>query len=158
MTQVPFTGGSGDLIDNSLRLAGFAKAKVFISNVVHCHPPLNRKSHDYEIVNCCSYLHRELEIVRPRLVITLSRDAERVLKFFFPGARILPWPFGAPRGRRPKDAPYVLHAKHPSWIKRQHDAVLETEYVSSLAAAVTWSFGDAARAATSNGSSDEGVR
>jgi uracil-DNA glycosylase len=139
-SQIPFTEGSGDLIDESIERAGRKKEQVFISNAVHCHPPKNRPSHEHEIVNCASYLHRELAIVRPRLVITLGRDAERVLKSFFPRSRTSKPSFEIPRGRLPKGVPYVVHAKHPSWIQRQHDDELEAEYVSSLAAAIRWSF------------------
>nr|WP_269435175.1 uracil-DNA glycosylase family protein [Mycobacterium gordonae] len=85
-------------------------------------------------------LHRELEIVRPLLVITLGRDAQRVLSFLYPRARIVKLPFAIPRKRNPNAVPYVFHAKHPSWIKRQHNDELEEEYVSSLAAAIRWSF------------------
>ncbi len=105
-----------------------------------CHPPKNRPSREHEIVNCSTYLHRELEIVRPRLVITLGRDAERVLSFFYPRARVSPERFEAPRGRLPKGVPYILNAKHPSWIGRQHDERREGEYVSDVAAAIRWSF------------------
>lgn len=94
--QEPFFEGSGSLLNESLRLAGRAKGETFISNVVHCHPPKNRGSHEHEIVNCSSYLHRELELVRPRLVIALGVDAKRVLSFFYPSARVSPWPFRAP--------------------------------------------------------------
>ncbi len=139
-TQIPFTGGSGELIDKGIKLAGLKKKQVFISNAVHCHPPKNRASHQHEIVNCSTFLHRELEIVRPRLVITLGRDAERVLRFFYPRARASEPPFEPPRGRLPKGVPYIVNAKHPSWIQRQHNAELEEEYVSNLAAAIRWSF------------------
>jgi uracil-DNA glycosylase family 4 len=142
-TQVPFTGGSGRLIDHALSRAGTPKKNIFITNVVHCHPPGDRKSHDHEIINCSSYLHRELELVQPRLVIALGRDAERVLRFFYPSARNIAWPFVSPRESQSSSAPYLLAAKHPSWINRKHDASLEEEYVACLAAAVTWSFGDA---------------
>ncbi|WP_301121605.1 uracil-DNA glycosylase family protein [Mycolicibacterium fortuitum] len=141
-SRVPFTGGSGDLVDEAIKLAGLKKKRdVFISNAVHCHPPKNRASHQHEIVNCSTFLHRELEIVRPRLVITLGRDAERVMKFFFPRARVGRRPFEPPRGRLPKGVPYVFNVEHPSWIQRQHDDRLEHEYTSSLAAAIRWSFG-----------------
>lgn len=43
-SQIPFTGGSGRLLDDSLDIAGIAKHQIFITNVVHCHPPRNRKS------------------------------------------------------------------------------------------------------------------
>lgn len=139
-TQIPFTGGSGDLIDDGIARADRRKDQVFISNAVHCHPPKNRASHQHEIVNCSTFLHRELELVRPRLVITLGRDAERVLRFFYPGARFVEPPFVPPRGRLPQDVPMVFNAKHPSWIQRQHDDDLEEQYVSDLAAAILWSF------------------
>ena len=140
-TQIPFTGGSGDLVGDSIKRAGHEKRDLFISNAVHCHPPQNRTSHDHEFVNCSPFLHRELEIVRPRLVITLGRDAERVLEFLYPRARLSPKPFEPPRRRLPKDVPYILNAPHPSWIKRQHDEHLTDSYVSELAAAIRWGFG-----------------
>ena len=143
-TQVPFTGGSGRLIDDALALAGMPKNSIFITNVVHCHPPGNRKSHDHEIINCCSFLHRELELVQPRLIISLGRDAERVLRFIYPRARMLTWPFVSPRDRQSSSAPCLLVARHPSWIKRQHDASLEEQYVAGLTEAVIWSFGEIA--------------
>jgi hypothetical protein len=49
----------------------------------------------------------------------------------------------APSGRQPR-ASYLLFAKHPAWIKRQHDSALEQEYVDSLAGAMRWAFNDAA--------------
>lgn len=139
-SQIPFTGGSGDLIDESIERAGQRKCNIFISNAVHCHPPNNRASRDYEIVNCSPHLHRELEIVRPLLVITLGRDAQRVLSFLLPRARIAKPPYVIPRKRNPNGVQYVFHAKHPSWIKRQHNDELKDEYMSSLTAAIRWSF------------------
>lgn len=139
-SQIPFTGGSGELIDESIERAGRKKDAIFISNAVHCHPPKNRASREHEIVNCSQYLHRELEIVRPRLVITLGADAERVVTFFYPRARVCKPAFEIPSGRLPRSVPYVFHAKHPSWIQRQHNHELEDEYVSSIAAAIRWSF------------------
>lgn len=138
-SQIPFTGGSGDLIDDGIARADRRKDQVFISNAVHCHPPKNRASHQHEIVNCSTFLHRELELVRPRLVITLGRDAERVVRFFYPGL--------ASSSHRSSlrvggcwGVPIVFQAQHPSWIQRQHRAELEEEYVSDLAAAIRWSF------------------
>ncbi|MBF4192334.1 glycosylase [Mycolicibacterium phlei] len=144
-TQIPFTGGSGDLIVEGIALAGLRKDEVFISNAVHCHPPKNRASHRHEIVNCSTFLHRELELVRPRLVITLGRDAERVVRFFYPEARFVKPPFVPPRGRLPRGVPIVFQAQHPSWVKRQHDDQREKRYTQDLAAAIRWSF-DHARA------------
>jgi uracil-DNA glycosylase len=141
-THEPFTGGSGALLYDSLKIAGIAKKNAFITNVVHCHPPGNRKSRAHEKKNCSRYLHQELEIVRPRLVIGLGRDAAAALRSFYAEPRILPWPFTVPRATGSNAAPYLLFAKHPSWIKRQHDDSLKAEYVASLARALEWGFRD----------------
>jgi DNA polymerase len=138
--QEPFYEGSGSLLNKSFKLAGRKKAETFITNAVHCHPPGNRKSRSHEIVNCSSYLYRELEIVRPRLVIGLGDDAKRVLSFFYPTARKVPFPFSAPSNLRSRTVPCLHFAQHPSWVKRQHDRTLETEYENNLAEALKWAF------------------
>ncbi|WP_111511877.1 uracil-DNA glycosylase family protein [Mycobacterium kyogaense] len=138
--QEPFFEGSGSLLNQAFSAADHPKSQMFVTNAVHCHPPGNRKSELHEIVNCAPYLYRELQIVQPRLVIGLGEDAERVLTFFYPTARVLPWPFATPRNVRSKVVPCLFFAKHPSWIKRKHNADLETEYVRSLADAFKWAF------------------
>jgi uracil-DNA glycosylase family 4 len=136
--QEPFFEGSGSLLNKCFERAGCRKDDIFLTNAVHCHPRGNRKSHNHAVVNCAPYLHRELEIVRPRLVIGLGEDAERVLSFLYPTARVVPWPFIAPRNVRSKTVPSLHFAKHPSWVKRQHDPAYENEYLSSLSAALRW--------------------
>ena len=54
---ISFTGGSGGYIDDALELAGRKKRDLFITNVVHCHPPDDRPSHQHEIDNCRHFLH-----------------------------------------------------------------------------------------------------
>lgn len=95
--QEPFYQGSGDMLEASFAVAGCDKADMFITNVVHCHPPGNRQSHPHEILNCSAYLFRELEIVRPRLVVGLGGDAKRLLSFFYPTARQVVLPFSPAR-------------------------------------------------------------
>src|SRR5207249_3108523 len=55
-TQIPFTGGSGRLLDQAFKIANMKKSDVFITNVVHCHTPDNRKSLPHEIANCSPFL------------------------------------------------------------------------------------------------------
>jgi DNA polymerase len=143
-SQIPFTGGSGRFLDRSLAVAGLAKEDIFISNVVHCHPPGNRPSQPHEIANCRPYLHRELAIVAPRLVIGLGRDAGAALEVAYPDARVLPWPFRRPRTTPALDEPTaVLFAPHPSWIARQPQTE-QKRYVTSLGKALQWRFSTAA--------------
>lgn len=134
----PFYERSGTLLDRSFPLAGCEKGDLFITNAVHCHPRGNRASHLHEIVNCSPYLYRELQIVRPRLVVGLGDDAQRVLSFFYPTARKVLAPFVPPKNLRSKTVPCLYFDKHPSWIKRQHSDALETEWVHSLAEALKW--------------------
>ncbi len=74
-SQIPFTGGSGMILDKVFKRLGVKKKDLFTTNVVHCHPCKNRVSTQEEIDNCISYLYEEICIVRPRLIVTLGRDA-----------------------------------------------------------------------------------
>lgn len=136
--QEPFYEGSGSLLEQSFRQAGCKKADLFISNVVHCHPPGNRPSRPHEILNCSAYLYRELEIVRPRLVIGLGVDAKRVLSFFYPTARTVVSTFVPPEKFRFRTVPCLYFTEHPSSVKRQHSDALELGWVNGVAEALKW--------------------
>ena len=73
--QIPFTGGSGKLLDQAFKRAGIQKSDIYITNVVKCHPVDNRKSRDHEIANCSPYLTQELEWIKPMIIICLGKDA-----------------------------------------------------------------------------------
>ena len=117
--RIPFTGGGGRS-STTVSTSPASPSKIFITNVVHCHPPGDRKSLPHEKKNCTPYLHRELEIVQPRLVIGLGRDAKVALRAAYPEARELPWPFTVPldHGAEATASPDLLFAPHPSSIKR----------------------------------------
>jgi uracil-DNA glycosylase len=139
-TKVPFTGGSGRLIDDALAEAGLDKPDIFITNVVHCHPRGDRKSLPHEIDNCKGYLFDELEIISPRLVIGLGKDVEKTLLARYREVKTLHWqPFLAPMNPAPTER-YFLFMGHPSWILRKHDDSLERQYVNGFAAALRWAF------------------
>lgn len=145
-SQIPFTGGSGRVLDRSLAIAGIAKHEIFVTNAVN---PVTRPTtalRPHEIANCKPYLHRELEIVQPRLVIGLGRDAEDALKSAYPEARQLRWPVIVPHAtaREAAPSPDLLFAPHPSWIKWQLKDSRE-QYVTCLARALEWGFRDPCR-------------
>lgn len=142
-SQIPFTGGSGRFIDQSLEVAGLGKDEVFTTNVVHCHPPDNRRSHALEIKNCRPHLVGELEIIKPRLVVGLGKDAAAVLREIYPDAGDSPWPFPSrrPAKERAGTSPTLLSVPHPSWVKFQPREARE-RWVSSLARALKWAFHD----------------
>ena len=81
----PFVGRAGKLLDELLAEAGLARADVWITNVVKARPPKNRDPKAGEIAHWMPWLTRELELIRPRLVVPLGRHA---LKHFAPEARI----------------------------------------------------------------------
>ncbi len=78
-TGIPFTKGSGRLINESPDRAGINKCDTFITNVVHCHPPKNLKSYPDEADNCKQYLSDELKLVGPKLVIGLGKHAKATM-------------------------------------------------------------------------------
>jgi DNA polymerase len=81
----PFVGRAGKLLDELLAEAGLVRGDVWITNVVKARPPGNRDPRAPEIAHCMPWLERELELIRPRLVVPLGRHA---LKHFAPAAKI----------------------------------------------------------------------
>lgn len=74
---IPFILGCGYYIDAALRLSGLLRKDVFLTNVVHCHPPKNRASSEKEKRNCFPYLIQEIDIVWPKLIVLMGEDAKQ---------------------------------------------------------------------------------
>ncbi len=81
----PFVGAAGTLLDELLRLIGWHRDDVFITNVVKCRPPNNRDPEPDEIAACAPFLRRQLEVLDPAVLVTLGRFS---LQTFMPGDRI----------------------------------------------------------------------
>ncbi len=82
----PFVGASGKLLEKLLAGIGMTREDVFITNVVKCRPPANRDPLPAEIDACVPWLHRQIELIDPLLIITLGRFS--MAQFFPPTARI----------------------------------------------------------------------
>ena len=78
-TGRPFVGAAGRLLDEILAAVGLAREGVFICNVVKCRPPQNRKPLPDEIAACIPYLHRQLAVIRPKVIMTLGGTAAEAL-------------------------------------------------------------------------------
>ena len=78
-TGRPFVGRAGKLLEDILKAIGFGRADVFICNVLKCRPPDNRDPEPLEVAGCSPYLHRQLELIRPRVILALGRPAVRAL-------------------------------------------------------------------------------
>lgn len=85
-TGRPFVGDAGKFLDELLELAGLNRSEVYITNVVKCRPPNNKRPSDTEINTCRVYLNREIEILKPKLIVILGRTA---LQVFFPKAKLI---------------------------------------------------------------------
>lgn len=76
----PFVGRGGALLDKYLRAVDLSREKnIYITNMVKCRPPQNRDPHPDEVANCIGYLSRQLEIIRPKIIVCLGRIAANAL-------------------------------------------------------------------------------
>ena len=81
----PFVGSAGQLLDELLADIGLDRSKVFITNVVRHRPPENRDPLPDEVNACDMWLRRHLDVLKPRVVVTLGRHA---MAKFLPGESI----------------------------------------------------------------------
>ena len=72
----PFVGQAGKLLDNMLAAIGLKRgANVYIANVVKSRPPGNRNPEPLEVAQCEPYLHRQIELIKPKLIVALGKVA-----------------------------------------------------------------------------------
>ena len=76
----PFVGQAGKLLDSMLLAIKLKRGKnVFITNVVKCRPPDNRNPASDEIAQCLPYLQRQIELIKPKLIVALGKVASNSL-------------------------------------------------------------------------------
>jgi uracil-DNA glycosylase family 4 len=76
---LPFVGRAGQLLNNMIGAMGLKREQVYIANIVKCRPPLNRKPEPEEANSCMPFLERQIEIVRPRVLVALGATAATYL-------------------------------------------------------------------------------
>ncbi len=81
----PFIGQAGKLLSQLIESIGFKREDVYISNVVRFRPPENRDPEPEELATFAPYVDREIEIIDPKLFVTLGRFS---MGKFLPGAKI----------------------------------------------------------------------
>jgi uracil-DNA glycosylase family 4 len=69
----PFVGAAGKFLNELLGSINLKREEVYITNVVKCRPPGNRDPQQDELAACEPYLERQIELIRPRLIVTLGR-------------------------------------------------------------------------------------
>lgn len=72
---VPFCGASGKFLDEMLGSIDLDRKKVFIANTLKCRPPNNRDPEDSEKEACRPYLDKQIELIDPKLIVTLGKHA-----------------------------------------------------------------------------------
>ena len=79
MTGRPFVGKAGQLLDKMIVAMGLRRDDVYIANIVKCRPPGNRAPAPDETAACTPYLLKQLETVRPKVIVTLGHPAARYM-------------------------------------------------------------------------------
>jgi uracil-DNA glycosylase len=114
----PFVGRAGQLLDRMLAAVALTRAEagpaeqVFIANVLKCRPPANRNPLPQEVAQCEPYLLRQIELVKPKLIVAMGRfAAQSVLKSAEP--------IGKLRGKVHEVAGVpVIVTYHPAYLLR----------------------------------------
>ena len=108
----PFVGRAGQLLRKIIAAMTFREDEVYITNVVKCRPPENRVPHRDEVETCFPYLVRQIEIIRPRVIVTLGKTPT---EHFVPGRAGM----GELRGRfGDYQGIPVMPTFHPSYLVR----------------------------------------
>lgn len=108
---LPFVGASGHFLNEMLEAAGLVRADVYITNIVKYRPPNNRDPSPEEKAAFWPYLMRQLEIIQPRVIITLGRHS---MECFIPDAKISQQ-HGQPKRVKYHDSEFlVIPLYHPA--------------------------------------------
>jgi DNA polymerase len=109
----PFVGRAGKLLNNMLLAIGYQREQVYIANILKCRPPDNRDPRPDEIGQCESFLKRQVELVKPKVILAVGRiAAQNLLK--------VETPIGKLRGKmhRYDNTPLVV-TYHPAYLLRK---------------------------------------
>jgi len=75
----PFVGRAGQLLNQLLGIFKLRREDVYIANILKCRPPGNRDPLPEEVEKCIPYLHRQIELIQPKLLVALGRVAAQNL-------------------------------------------------------------------------------
>jgi DNA polymerase len=76
---LPFVGAAGELLNKILAAIGLPRDAVYVANIVKCRPPGNRDPEPDEVRACRGYLERQIDLVRPDVIVALGRIAAQEL-------------------------------------------------------------------------------
>jgi DNA polymerase len=108
----PFVGRAGQLLTKIIEAMKWRREEVFITNIVKCRPPDNRTPLPDEVEKCSPYLVRQIELIRPKVIVTLGKVATDV---FIPGRKSM----GERRGKFvDHQGIRIMPTFHPSYVIR----------------------------------------
>ena len=112
----PFVGRAGQLLTKIIEAIGLTRDQVYIANVIKCRPPGNRNPEPDEVAECEPFLFRQIDTVRPRVIVALGKfAAQSLLRTATPITRL--------RGR---EVPYrnaiLMPTYHPAYLLRNPSA------------------------------------
>jgi DNA polymerase len=76
---LPFVGRAGQLLNNMIGAMGLRREQVYIANIVKCRPPQNRVPEPEEANTCSPFLFRQIDVVRPEMIVALGSTAATYL-------------------------------------------------------------------------------
>ncbi|HEX3987258.1 MAG TPA: uracil-DNA glycosylase [Acidobacteriaceae bacterium] len=109
---LPFVGRAGQLLNNMIAAMGLSRGQVYIANIVKCRPPQNRVPEPDEANTCSPFLFRQIDVIRPEVIVALGATAATYLL----GAKS---PLSALRGRihQARGAKLIV-TYHPAYLLR----------------------------------------
>ncbi len=115
----PFVGRAGQLLTKIIEAIGLTREQVYIANIIKCRPPGNRNPEPDEIQECEPFLFRQIDVIRPRVIVPLGKfAAQSLLKTTDPITRV--------RGRQYEYRGAVLIPTfHPAFLLRNPSAKRE---------------------------------
>ncbi len=108
----PFVGRAGQLLTKMIEAMGYKRSEVYIANIVKCRPPDNRYPEPEEVETCLPFLHRQIEAIRPKIIVTLGNLATQTLLETKAGIMSLHGNFKDFRGIQ------VMPTYHPAFLLR----------------------------------------
>jgi DNA polymerase len=110
-------GKAGQLLDRMIAAMGFDREEVYVMNIVKCRPPDNRKPHPREMTACSGFLHRQLELLQPEIIVALGATAVEGLVGQSGGITRIRGKFRLYQGRIA-----VMPTFHPAYLLRNPSA------------------------------------
>lgn len=132
----PFVGKAGELLDRMIGALGLKREDTYIANVVKCRPPDNRTPTPDEARACMGYLHRQIELIQPAVIVTLGATPLRELLGVSEG---ITRTRGQWRQLKVGDREIpVMPTFHPAYVLRQYTQEVRRVVWEDLKAAKAW--------------------